>query len=186
MLASSMVGGGGGVDWKHDKADVQVRLGPPSWMSPVQTSSLFVSRVEREGAAVARAAKKRGMVDFMVDLVDGSGIPLLLKRTIEKTRRVLLFWMIWDGESFGISEGGPVPFISSHGQVFGVGYNVLASSCFCARRMANLGGARHYVGRHISRRFVELYKVIPSIASSSLASDFQRLGVSTSGRKVFA
>ena len=51
------------------KADVQVRLGPPSWMSPVQTSSLPVSRVEMEGAAAARAAKARAMVDFIVVVV---------------------------------------------------------------------------------------------------------------------
>lgn len=56
---------------RNNTANVQVRLGPPSWMSPVQTSSLPVSRVEMEGAAAARAAKARAMVDFIVVFVGG-------------------------------------------------------------------------------------------------------------------
>ena len=95
-------------------ADIQVRLGPPSWMSPVQTSSLSVSRVEREGAAVARAAKARAKADFMVVLVGENGIFFSLKWRVKKANRVLLVWIIWDGERSGISEDERVPFIPSH------------------------------------------------------------------------
>lgn len=54
-------------------------------MSPVQTSSLPVSRVEREGAAAARAAKARARVGFIVVLVGGIG-NILTGSKVEKMR----------------------------------------------------------------------------------------------------